>query len=201
MRHYEIVFLVHPDQSPQVPAMTERYSAMVTDAGGSIHRHEDWGRRPLAYPIADMRKAHYVLLNVECDQETRRKIENTFKFSDAILRSLIIRRNAAVTEESWIAAETRREEERETARREREQRAAAEAEAAASEAEVAAAEVDSAAADHAVGDPGTEVETAGAEAGSVDGATAASEAGAATSDTETTAPGPAATKTDTGEST
>jgi len=193
MRHYEIVFLVHPDQSPQVPAMTERYSAMVTDAGGSIHRHEDWGRRALAYPIADMRKAHYVLLNVECDQETRRKIENTFKFSDAILRSLIIRRTAAVTEESWIAAETRREEGREAARREREQRAAAAAEAAAVEAEAAAAEVDSAADDHAS-------EDSGAEGGSADGETAAAESGAVISGTETAAPGPATTKTDTGES-
>lgn len=162
MRHYEIVFLVHPDQSPDVPAMTERYSAMVTDAGGSIHRHEDWGRRQLAYPIADLRKAHYVLLNVECDQDTRRKIENTFKFSDAILRSLIIRRTAAVTEESWIAAETRREEERETARREREQRAAAEA----------------------------AVDDSGAEGGDVDGATVTSDTetitpGPATSRTDT----------------
>lgn len=189
MRHYEIVFLVHPDQSPQVPAMTERYSAMVTDAGGSIHRHEDWGRRQLAYPIADMRKAHYVLLNVECDQETRRKIENTFKFSDAILRSLIIRRDAAVTEESWIAAETRREEERESARREREQRAAAEAEAA----EARIAEVDAAAAEAAV-------EDSGAEGGGVDGATVTSESGTAASDTETITPGPATAKTDTGES-
>jgi small subunit ribosomal protein S6 len=90
MRHYEVVFIVHPDQSEQVPAMVERYRTMVTGQGGRIHRLEDWGRRQLAYPIAKMHKAHYVLMNIECGNETLSELEHAFKFNDAVLRHLIV---------------------------------------------------------------------------------------------------------------
>ncbi|TQV76516.1 30S ribosomal protein S6 [Aliikangiella marina] len=103
MRHYEIVFLVHPDQSDQVPAMIERYSAVVTDAGGKIHRLEDWGRRPLAYAINNAHKAHYVLMNVECEFSAIEEIENLFKFNDAVLRHLTIKQKGAITEPSPLA--------------------------------------------------------------------------------------------------
>ena len=103
MRHYEIVFLVHPDQSEEVPAMIKRYCAMVTDAGGNIHRVEDWGRRQLAYMINDVHKAHYVMMNIEAALETLREIETSFKFNDAIIRSLVINRQKAVSEPSPLA--------------------------------------------------------------------------------------------------
>ncbi|SMF95504.1 small subunit ribosomal protein S6 [Methylomagnum ishizawai] len=104
MRHYEIVFMVHPDQSAQVPAMLERYRALI-EANGTIHRLEDWGRRQLAYPIDKIHKAHYVLMNIECDQPTLDELESGFRFNDAILRSLTIRREAAITEPSPMARE------------------------------------------------------------------------------------------------
>tara|TARA_Y100001936_G_C16077779_1_gene675283 strand:- start:1413 stop:1784 length:372 start_codon:yes stop_codon:yes gene_type:complete len=91
MRHYEIVFIVHPDQSEQVPAMIERYHGMVTAKNGKVHRQEDWGRRQLAYLINKLHKAHYILMNIECDKETLEEIEHAFKFNDAILRYLTIR--------------------------------------------------------------------------------------------------------------
>jgi small subunit ribosomal protein S6 len=103
MRHYEIVFLVHPDQSEQVPAMIERYRALIQDGNGKIHRLEDWGRRQLAYPINKIHKAHYVLMNIECDQDTHDELVSIFRFNDAIIRNLIIRRNEAVTETSFLA--------------------------------------------------------------------------------------------------
>jgi small subunit ribosomal protein S6 len=103
MRHYEIVFLVHPDQSEQVPAMVERYTGMVKEAGGKIHRLEDWGRRQLAYPINKVHKAHYVLLNIECAQKTLDELREAFRYNDAVIRDLIIRRNEAITEESILA--------------------------------------------------------------------------------------------------
>ena len=103
MRHYEIVFLVHPDQSEQVPAMIERYRTMVTADGGQIHRIEDWGRRQLAHSIAKLHKAHYVLMNVECDSKTLDEIKGAFRFSDAVLRHLVILRNEAITELSLLA--------------------------------------------------------------------------------------------------
>lgn len=103
MRHYEIVFLVHPDQSAQVPAMIERYKATVEDAGGVIHRLEDWGRRHLAYPIKKIHKAHYVLINIEVDKNTLEELESGFRFNDAILRSLTLVQKAAVTTPSAIA--------------------------------------------------------------------------------------------------
>lgn len=105
MRHYEIVFLVHPDQSSQVPAMVERYKATVDNANGKIHRLEDWGRRHLAYPIKKIHKAHYVLMNIECDQATLDELESGFRFNDAILRSLTLLQKAAVTTPSAIAVD------------------------------------------------------------------------------------------------
>lgn len=105
MRHYEIVFLVHPDQSEEVPAMIERYSAMVTDAGGNIHRVEDWGRRQLAYMVKDVHKAHYVMLNIEAALDTLREIESSFQFNDAIIRHLVVSKRHAVTEASPLARE------------------------------------------------------------------------------------------------
>lgn len=100
MRHYEIVFIVHPDQSEQVPAMIERYRGIVTAKNGKIHRVEDWGRRQLAYLIQKVHKAHYVLMNIECDQETLDDLDHAFKFSDAILRHLTIRVDGPITEPS-----------------------------------------------------------------------------------------------------
>ncbi|MDF7671490.1 30S ribosomal protein S6 [Orbaceae bacterium ESL0721] len=100
MRHYEIVFMVHPDQSEQVPSMIERYTGTLTTDGGKIHRLEDWGRRQLAYPIEKLHKAHYVLLNVETTQEAINELEDNFKFNDAIIRSLIMRTKSAITETS-----------------------------------------------------------------------------------------------------
>jgi small subunit ribosomal protein S6 len=103
MRHYEVVFLVHPSQSEQVPAMLERYRGNLERHGGKIHRLEDWGRRQLAYPIHKVHKAHYVLMNIECDQEAVDELEGAFRFNDAVLRNLIVRRDAAVTEPSPLA--------------------------------------------------------------------------------------------------
>jgi small subunit ribosomal protein S6 len=105
MRHYEIVFIVHPDQSEQVPAMIERYRANITSRGGSIHRLEDWGRRQMAYPIQKIHKAHYVLMNIECDQETLDELDHGFKFNDAVLRHLTIKRKAAETTASPMMKE------------------------------------------------------------------------------------------------
>lgn len=102
MRHYEICFLVHPDQSEQVPAMLERYRALIEDKGGVIHRLEDWGRRQLAFPVAKLHKAHYVLMNIECDAETLAELEGVFRFNDAVLRHLTVRRTEAVSEASPI---------------------------------------------------------------------------------------------------
>ncbi|WP_335902473.1 30S ribosomal protein S6 [Shewanella algae] len=103
MRHYEIVFMVHPDQSEQVPGMIERYTGVITEAGGQIHRLEDWGRRQLAYPIQDLHKAHYVLMNVETTAESVEELETAFRFNDAVLRSLVMRTKAAITEASPMA--------------------------------------------------------------------------------------------------
>ncbi|MEW5892251.1 MAG: 30S ribosomal protein S6 [Pseudomonadota bacterium] len=97
MRHYEIVFIVHPDQSEQVPAMVERYRSLIAAKGGQIHRLEDWGRRQLAYTIQKVHKAHYVLMNIECDQETLDELDHGFRFNDAILRHLVIKRDGPVT--------------------------------------------------------------------------------------------------------
>jgi len=103
MRHYEIVFLVHPDQSEQVPAMVDRYQSIVTSGGGQVHRLEDWGRRQLAHTIAKLHKAHYVLMNIECDKGVLDEILGAFKFNDAVLRHLVIKRDEAITETSLLA--------------------------------------------------------------------------------------------------
>jgi small subunit ribosomal protein S6 len=100
MRHYEIIFLVHPDQSEQVPGIVERYETIVAKQSGKVHRKEDWGRRQLAYPISDVHKAHYILLNIECNQETLAELKNAFKFNDAIIRNLILNKTDAIIAES-----------------------------------------------------------------------------------------------------
>ena len=105
MRHYEIVFIVHPDQSEQVPAMLERYKTLVTSHGGQIHRLEDWGRRQLAYPIQKLHKAHYVLMNIECNNEALTELEHGFKFNDAVLRHLTIKMKHAITTPSPMMKE------------------------------------------------------------------------------------------------
>ena len=109
MRHYEVVFLVHPDQSEQVPAMIDRYRGIIESKGGTIHRLEDWGRRQLAYPINKIHKAHYVLLNVECGREEMEELESSFRFNDAVLRNMVIKCKAAVTETSPLAKEEEKE--------------------------------------------------------------------------------------------
>lgn len=105
MRHYEVVFLVHPDQSDQVNAMIDRYRSMIESFGGTIHRLEDWGRRQLAYPINKIHKAHYILMNVECNGEALTELESAFKFNDAVLRNLIIKRKEAISEDSLLMKE------------------------------------------------------------------------------------------------
>jgi small subunit ribosomal protein S6 len=110
MRHYEIVFLVHPDQSEQVPAMTERYRSMIENSGGVVHREEDWGRRQLEFPIKKIHKAHYVLINIECSQEILNEIESAFRFNDAVLRHLTLSCKSAITEKSAMMVEVEREE-------------------------------------------------------------------------------------------
>ena len=112
MRHYEIVFLVHPNQSEQVPAMVERYTKLIEESEGQIHRLEDWGRRHLAYPINKIHKAHYVLMNVECAQETLDELTNIFRYNDAVIRNMVVRRKDAVTDVSPIKAAEGREERR-----------------------------------------------------------------------------------------
>jgi small subunit ribosomal protein S6 len=115
MRHYEVVFLVHPDQSEQVPAMLERYRSMIEGSGGRIHRVEDWGRRQLAFPINKVHKAHYALMNIECGQDALNELETAFRFNDAVIRSLTISRKTAVTGPSPMLKE-KEEEERRAAR-------------------------------------------------------------------------------------
>jgi small subunit ribosomal protein S6 len=110
MRHYEIVFLVHPDQSEQVPAMVERYRSMITNSGGKVHREEDWGRRQLEFPIKKIHKAHYVLMNIECSQQVLDEIESAFRFNDAVLRHLTLTCKSAETEKSAMMKEVEREE-------------------------------------------------------------------------------------------
>jgi small subunit ribosomal protein S6 len=112
MRHYEIVFMVHPDQSEQVPAMIERYTNVITEDGGQVHRLEDWGRRHLAYPINKIHKAHYVLMNVECSQAAMDELTHNFRFNDAIIRDMILRRDGADTDLSPMKASESREDRR-----------------------------------------------------------------------------------------
>ena len=117
MRHYEIVFLVHPDQSEQVPAMVERYRNMITGSGGAVHREEDWGRRQLEFPIKKIHKAHYVLMNIECGQEALDELESAFRFNDAVLRHLTLACKQAMTEKSPMLLEVEREESAKTSDR------------------------------------------------------------------------------------
>ena len=120
MRHYEIVFLVHPDQSEQVPGMVERYTGLIKDSGGQVHRLEDWGRRHLAYPINKIHKAHYILMNIECNGEVLEELAHNFRFNDAIIRDLVIRQKEAITEESPIKASQSRDDRRSAPKRQAE---------------------------------------------------------------------------------
>lgn len=140
MRHYEVVFLVHPDQSEQVPGMIERYTQLMADSGGNIHRIEDWGRRQLAYPINKIHKAHYVMMNIECGGEALEELSTLFRYNDAVLRNLVIKRKEAVTEESLILKQERESKERKARieHKRKEEEAAAAAETAAGEKEAAA---------------------------------------------------------------
>ena len=129
MRHYEIVFLVHPDQSEQVAGMVERYTGLIETAGGAVHRLEDWGRRQLAYPINKIHKAHYILMNIECGQDVLNELNSTFKYNDAVLRSMVIRRAEAVTVESPIMKQENAEKADKEAREQHKAKAEAKAKA------------------------------------------------------------------------
>ncbi|MFS1524065.1 30S ribosomal protein S6 [Microbulbifer sp. 2304DJ12-6] len=122
MRHYEIVFLVHPDQSEQVPSMVERYTSTINETGGQVHRMEDWGRRRLAYPINKIHKAHYILMNVECTEEALQELTTNFRYNDAVIRNLVMREDGAITEESPIMKAEKESRERKAARTERTER-------------------------------------------------------------------------------
>ena len=142
MRHYEVVFLVHPDQSEQVPGMIERYTQLMADSGGNVHRIEDWGRRQLAYPINKIHKAHYVMMNIECGAEALEELSTLFRYNDAVLRNLVIKRKEAVTEESLILKQERESKERKARieHKRKEEEAAAATETAAGEKEAPAEE-------------------------------------------------------------
>lgn len=127
MRHYEVVFLVHPDQSEQVPGMIERYSSTVTGNGGAVHRLEDWGRRQLAYSINKIHKAHYVLMNIECDEAALEELTTNFRYNDAVLRNLVVRMDEPVTEESPIMKAEKESRERKARAERRQEEAAARA--------------------------------------------------------------------------
>ena len=141
MRHYEVIFLVHPDRSEQVPGMIERYTQLMADSGGNIHRIEDWGRRQLAYPINKIHKAHYVMMNIECGGEALEELSTLFRYNDAVLRNLVIKRKEAVTEESLILKQERESKERKARiEHKRKEEEAAAAETVAGEKEASAAE-------------------------------------------------------------
>ena len=135
MRHYEIVFLVHPDQSEQVPAMIDRYRSLIEGAGGRIHRLEDWGRRQLAFPISKIHKAHYIMMNIEVASDVLTELESAFRFNDAVIRNMIIRRKEAVTGNSKIYEEELRDQEKEKEREQRREQEYAERRARAASAE------------------------------------------------------------------
>ncbi len=140
MRHYEIVFLVHPDQSEQVNAMIERYRSMIESSGGAIHRLEDWGRRQLAYPINKIHKAHYVLMNIECGAETLNELTSAFRFNDAVIRNLVIQRDQADVEPSPMAKAKEEQDAREVENSERREQNAARSESRSAETAAPAAE-------------------------------------------------------------
>ena len=188
MRHYEIVFLVHPDQSEQVPAMVEKYQGMVTESGGQVHRSEDWGRRQLAHPINKIHKAHYALLNVECPFDVITEIKTAFKFNDAVLRHMVLAREEAVTEASPMAVAVAEEKAKEKeAQQRRDAKAAAEAaqraeeekaarEAAAEEAPAEEAAAEEPTAEEAPAEEAPAEEPAAEEVAAADDAPAAKEA-------------------------
>ena len=166
MRHYEIVFLVHPDQSEQVPAMLERYRGMIEASGGRIHREEDWGRRQLAFPIQKVVKAHYCLLNIECGKEALDELVGAFRFNDAVLRHMVLARDEAVTEPSPMA---RSEEEKDRDRgRDRDDDAPAKRTHAAPEAEEKNAEADAGSSDEEPGDDDSDGDESGTESASAE---------------------------------
>ncbi len=140
MRHYEIVFMVHPDQSEQVPGMIERYSNTITKDGGTVHRLEDWGRRQLAFPINKIHKAHYVLMNVEASNDAMDELTTTFRYNDAVIRNLVIRRDEPVTDESFIMKAEKESRERKSRYEERQAAEAAREKAAESKQEAPAEE-------------------------------------------------------------
>lgn len=144
MRHYEIVYLVHPDQSEQVSAMADRYKGVIEQGGGTVHRYEDWGRRQLAYPINKIHKAHYIMMNVEVNQETLDEIENLFRFNDAIIRNLVLKTKGAETEPSIMMKEVEAERERDEVRASEAEAKAAAEKAAAEKAESEKATVETA---------------------------------------------------------
>lgn len=154
MRHYEIVFLVHPDQSEQVPGMVERYTAMINDSGGAVHRLEDWGRRQLAYPINKIHKAHYILMNVECGNEVLEELTTNFRFNDAILRNMVMLVEDCITEQSPIMAAEKenRERKRPEPRREESDRFSAEREESSEKPEQASSESETNSAAETVGE-------------------------------------------------
>lgn len=160
MRHYEVVFLVHPDQSEQVPGMIERYTQLMADSGGNVHRIEDWGRRQLAYPINKIHKAHYVMMNIECGGEALEELSTLFRYNDAVLRNLVIKRKEAVTEESLILKQERESKERKARIEHKRKEEEAAAAAAAAAAEAAAAEEEAPAEEAA---PEAPAETDGAD--------------------------------------
>jgi small subunit ribosomal protein S6 len=176
MRHYEIVFMVHPDQSEQVPGMVERYTTTIQKDGGQVHRLEDWGRRQLAYNINKVHKAHYILMNVEASHEAMEELTTTFRFNDAIIRNLVIRRDDPVTDESFIMKQEKEQRERKSRYEERQA-----SEAAASEARVATEKAAAAAAE----------EVAAVEAPAVEAPTAEAPAAEATAAEATAAEAPA----------
>ena len=165
MRHYEVVFLVHPDQSEQVAGMIERYTQLMNDSGGQIHRLEDWGRRQLAYPINKIHKAHYVLMNIECNGEALEELTTLFRFNDAVIRNLVIKTKAPVTEETFILKGEREGKERklrsEQKRKMEDDAAAASAAQAAAAKDAEAAAVEDAPAEEA---PATDAPAAAADA-------------------------------------
>ena len=175
MRHYEIVFLVHPDQSEQVAGMVERYTAAIEAGKGAVHRLEDWGRRQLAYPINKIHKAHYILMNVECNQEILDELNSSFRYNDAVLRSMVIRRDEAITEDSPIMKQENAEKadkearERQKAAKAKESAEKAAAEEASEAVEAPAAEAEEAS--EAVEAPAAEAEeaTVAEEAPAVEG--------------------------------
>jgi small subunit ribosomal protein S6 len=140
MRHYEVVFLVHPDQSDQVPGMIERYQSLIEKDGGKVHRTEDWGRRQLAFPISKIHKAHYIMMNIEVDGDVLAELESAFRFNDAVIRNMIIRRKQAITGNSKIYEEELREQEKEKEREQRREQEYAERRARAASAEDESAE-------------------------------------------------------------